>query len=72
MDDDFNSIKTAMTYLKEDISEIKEDLKEVKDILSKLDDRYVTRREFQSIKWIWGILIALFGVVTSFISFIRW
>ena len=50
------TLEMEMKYIKQQLEEVKEGQKEILDTLNKLDDRYPTRREFNAIKRVIGIL----------------
>ena len=65
-------LEFELKNMKNDLAEVKEDVKELKNILfDKLDERYPTRREFNAIKWVFGILISLISIITAILEF-KW
>ena len=62
------TLEMEMKYIKQQIEEVKEWPKEILDTLNKLDDRYPTRREFNAIKRVIGILGWLLGIITAILS----
>lgn len=62
------TLEMEMKYIKQQLEEVKEWQKEILDTLNKLDDRYPTRREFNAIKRVIGILGWLLGLITAILS----
>lgn len=62
------TLEMEMKYIKQQLEEVKEWQKEILDTLNKLDDRYPTRREFNAIKRVIGILGWLLGIITAILS----
>jgi cytochrome b subunit of formate dehydrogenase len=63
-----DALEMEMKYIKQQLEEVKEWQKEILDTLNKLDDRYPTRREFNAIKRVIGILGWLLGIITAILS----
>lgn len=62
------TLEMEMKYIKQQLEEVKDWQKEILDTLNKLDDRYPTRREFNAIKRVIGILGWLLGLITAILS----
>jgi len=62
------TLEMEMKYIKQQLEEVKEWQKEILDTLNKLDDRYPTRREFNAIKRVIGILGWLMWIITAILS----
>ena len=63
-----DALEMEMKYIKQQLEEVKEWQKEILETLNKLDDRYPTRREFNAIKRVIGILGWLLGLFTTILS----
>ena len=62
------TLEMEMKYIKQQLEEVKDWQKEILDTLNKLDDRYPTRREFNAIKRVIGILGWLMWIITAILS----
>lgn len=62
------TLEMEIKHLNQQLEEVKEWQKEILETLNKLDDRYPTRREFNAIKRVIGILGWLLGLITAILS----